>query len=145
MNPTGLPHLSKQLRDQNNSQKPKINENQNFKKIRKILKTRFSRVPLFNVEFPYFPLWDPLLTGVDGYGHRVKNLCKALRSAIVHRLSRELAPGLIHSDWFICNFRFFGGSFRDGFGKVLTCCSDSCPSIFRPNFPPQIGKNHNVY
>ena len=32
----------------------------------KELKTRFSRVPLFNVEFPYFPLKDPLLTGGDG-------------------------------------------------------------------------------
>ena len=30
------------------------------------LKTRFYRVLLFNVEFPYFPLWG-LLTGANGY------------------------------------------------------------------------------
>ena len=32
MNPTGLPRLSKQLRDQNNSQKTEKTEIQNFKK-----------------------------------------------------------------------------------------------------------------
>ena len=28
---------------------------------------RISRVLLFNVEFSYFPFWDPLLTRGEGY------------------------------------------------------------------------------
>ena len=53
IDPTSLPQLSKQLRDQNNSQKTEKTEIQNFEKNLKIQKTSFSRVPLFSMEFPY--------------------------------------------------------------------------------------------
>ena len=36
IDPTSLPHLSKQLRDQKNNQKPEKIEIQNFKKFEKI-------------------------------------------------------------------------------------------------------------
>ena len=53
--------------------------------------------------------------------------------------------GMGFSDWFICNFLVFGGGFREVFWSVLTCFSDSFPSIFRSKFPPKIAKNQIFY
>ena len=39
--------------------------------------------------------------------------------------------------WFICNFRSFGGGFRDLFWTVLTCFSGRFRSIFRSQFRSQ--------
>ena len=62
--PRSLPQLSKQLRDQNNRQKPQ-KQTQNFKTFsRKITidqKTCFSRVLLFGATFSYFSFVGPLI------------------------------------------------------------------------------------
>ena len=50
-----------------------------------------------------------------------------------HKINEHTRNGR-RPDWFICNLRVFGGSFREVFWIVLSCFSDSCPSIFRPFF-----------
>ena len=64
MNPTGLPELSKPLRDLNFDQKREKLKFQNFEKNSKILKNRHDYL-LFSVFVLFFHLWRSFLVILD--------------------------------------------------------------------------------